>query len=491
MFPCPYCRKEIPRGSYVCPHCNKPLLSDFEEQEEEQYSTRNHNFQESVYRDERSMSPYGEEPYNFSLEEETEPSFNVDKVKDEKLERELEEVKQKIDEEQTYGGNVGELLLKKASIYYKMRNLPDSLRTLENALQLFESENNQLKVAIVHNEIGLIKEQMGYLENAIYHFEQSIRILKNRDETQKLLSLYNNIGNAYFQIKDLEKSYNYYQTAIDLADQEDLIYEEIKSSSNLIEVLFELEKYDRIKRILNTNLDFFKNHNDYYGLVLTYTKYGKLYFKLGNNYNKAYDFLLSARDFIGEIEENISVYLKAKLEWELYLYLGKIELLWENPQKAENYLVKSLESVRTFEIGEENYKEALVLEDLGKLYKFKEDYKTAIEYLQLASDIYYRYGEDIKTGELKVQIAEIYLDYSQDEFKAMDFYEEALNIYEDSNYFKEAAKIYHKLGDLYLDRNIRDVAISHFEKAQSIYEQLKDRFHTQLMNEKIQSLKDY
>lgn len=489
MFPCPYCRKKISRGSRICPHCNKPLLSTFEEQDEEHFTSQNQNMRENEYRSDPSISPYKNDPYDFYPKEDSEPSFNINEVKDEKLERKLHEIERQIDAEHSYGGNVGDLLLKKAGLYYKMRDLPRSLQTLENALQIFESEENRMKIAVTHNEMGLLKEKMGYLEDSIYHFEQSIRILKNTNETKNLLSLYNNIGNAYYQIKDLEKSYDYYQTAVDLAEKENLIYEEIKSSSNLIEVLFELENYDRIKRILNRNTDFFKQQNDYYGLAITYTKYGKLYFQLGNNYNKAHNFFSNSLDFIGDIEQDISIYSKSKLEWEIYLYMGKIEVIWENLQKAENYLLKSLECVRTFEIGEDNYKEGMILEELGKLYQYKKKFNTAIEYLQLAGDIYYRYGEDIKTAELKANIGKIHLEFLGDGFKAIDFYEEALDIYENSNYFKEAAKIYHKLGDLYLNKDIVDVAISHFEKARSIYEQLKDRFHTQLMSEKIRSLK--
>ncbi|TFF98978.1 MAG: tetratricopeptide repeat protein [Promethearchaeota archaeon] len=490
-FPCPYCRKEVPRGSVICPHCNKPLLSDFEKIDEDQLNSKNLNTYGKQYGRDPSIAPYLDDPYKFSDDEEREISFDVNEIKDEKIERELKRLEQQIDNEQIYGGDVGDLLLQKAGLYHKMRDLTRSLETLENALKVFESEDNHLKIGIAHNEIGLIKEQMGYLEDSIYHFEQSIRIIKNLGDTKKLLSLYNNIGNAYFQIKDLEKAYNYYQHAIDLAEREGLTFEEIKSSSNLIEVLFELGNYDRIKRILNRNLDYFQKKNDYYGLILTYIKYGKLYFNLGNNYNKAYNYLLSSKDFITEIEENISIYLKAKLEWEIYFYLGKIELLWENIKKAESYLLKSLECVRTFEIGNENYKEGMILEALGNIYILKEEYDAAKEYIQLASDIYYRYGEDIKTAELKAQIASIFHSFSHDDFKAIDFYEEALKIYENSNYFKEAAKIYQKLGDLYLTKNITDVAISQFKKAKSIYEQLKDRFHTQLMNEKIQSLKQY
>ncbi len=472
MIICPYCGMVIKNPSYICPHCKKPLLVDLDDAQENQEAY--------FYENLDSTSPY---------EIETEKPFDINKVVDGPLDEKIREIEKKIDIQYTKGRPIGDLFLEKAGLYYKKREFSKALSELENALKVYTDDRNDLKLAITHNEIGLIKELLGYFEDALYHFDSTIEILNELNETKKIVLMYNNIGNVYLQIKDIENAYNYYQKAINLAEKENLIYEEVKSSSNLVEVLFILKNYERIKKILQRNIVFFKKNDNFYGRIITNLKYGKLYFYLeGNYYDKAFDYLSKALELIKRIEDKISIYLKSRLEWEIYLFLGKIELLWNNFQNAENYLLKSMECVRILEVEDESLKEATVLEEIARLYELNKESKTAIEYYILAIKIYDKFGEQFKVAELNTIIAEIYLNYQHDTLKAIEFYEKALHIYESSHYFKEIAKIHAQLGDIYLSKNIHDLAISNFRKAKEIYEQLNDNYHIELLNEKISSL---
>ena len=472
MIICPYCGRVIENPSYVCPYCNKPLLTDLDYDQEKQ--------EPYFYENLDSTSPY---------EIDTEKPFDINKVVDGSLDDRIREIEKEINNKYTQGRSGGDLFLEKAGLYYKKRDFSKALRDLENTLKIFIDEKNNLKLAITHNEIGLIKENLGYYEDALYHFDTTIEILKELKETKKIVLMFNNIGNVYLQIKDIENAYNYYQKAINLAEQENLIYEEVKSSSNLVEVLFILKNYDRIKKILQRNIAFFKKKKDFYGRIITNLKYGKLYFYLeGNYYDKAFDNLSKALELIKRIENTVSVYLKSRLEWEIYLFLGKIEKIWKNYQNAENYLLKSMECVRLLEVEEESLKEATILEELASLYEFNRELNTGIEYYILASSIYDKFGEQFKVAELNTIIAQIYFKYQNDTLKAIEFYEKALHIYEQSNYFKEIAKIYTQLGDIYLSKSIHDLAISNFRKAKEIYKQLNDSYNIDLLNEKISSL---
>jgi tetratricopeptide (TPR) repeat protein len=472
MIICPYCGREIKNPSYVCPYCKKPLLTDLEHDQEQQEAF--------LYENLDSNSPY---------EIDSERPFDINKVVDGTLDDKIREIEKKINNKYPQRRSEGNLFLEKAGLYYKKRDFPKALRDLENALKIFIDEGNNLKLAITHNEIGLIKEKLGYFEDALYHFDRTIEILKELKEIKKIILMYNNIGNVYLQIKDIENAYNYYQKAINLAAQENLIYEEVKSSSNLVEVLFILKNYDRIKKILQRNIAFFKKNKDYYGQIITNLKYGKLYFYLEERYyDKSFDYLSKALQLIKRIENTISVYIKSRLEWEIYLFLGKIELIWNNYQNAENYLLNSMECVRMLEIDDEGLKEATVLEELARLYEFQRELNTSIEYYHLAITIYDKFGEEFKVAKLNTIIAQLYLKHQHDTLKAIEFFEKALNIYEASQYYKETAKVYTHLGDLYLSKNINDVAISNFKKAKQIYNQLNDSYHIELLNEKINSL---
>ena len=112
---------------------------------------------------------------------------------------------------------------------------------------------------------------------------------------------------------------------MDLSKQEKLMFEEVKTSSNLIEVLYLLKDYERIKRILARNTEFFNQNEDLYGMIQVNIKYGKLYYLKGEDYDLANERLNDALQQIDRLSEHLSLYMKAKLEWECFLYLGKIK----------------------------------------------------------------------------------------------------------------------------------------------------------------------
>jgi tetratricopeptide (TPR) repeat protein len=335
----------------------------------------------------------------------------------------------------------------------------------------------------------LIHEDNGFFDQAIYHFNRSLEILRELEDTQKVIMILNNLGNIYYLIKDLEHSYEFYQEALQISEEENFIFEEIKSSSNLVEVLYLLKDYDRINRILDRNILFFKENEDLYGTVQTQIKYGKLYFFQGEDYDLAYESFSNALKLIEEVKKTVSIYVKAKLEWECFLYLGKLHLIWNNLVDAEDLFLKSLEAVRIFGI-KDNINEGKILEELGNLYSQKEVEKRAIEYYELSYDIFYKYGDNVKCAELKYIIAQLYFESERNESTALRYFEDALTLYESLEHFKEAAILLHKLGDYYIHKGMVDMAIPNFKRAIEYFKDLRDYDSINLIKEKIISISE-
>ena len=471
MKKCPYCQSPVEDNWFYCKSCEKPLIS---------------NLQDVLHRSLKNSYDELDFPY-IDLETEEEVYDNTI-IQDEEIDRMIQEVDDKLSSKELLGEPIpGSLLIEKSSLYYKKRDFTNALKNLELALINFKEENEMLNIAICHNEIGLIQEDIGFFDQAIYHFNRSLEILKDLNETEKVIKILNNLGNIYFVIKDLEHSNEYYQEAIKLSKQENLFYEEIKSSSNLIEVLYLLKDYERIKRILARNVEFFKEHDDYYGIIQSDIKYGKLFYLIGEDYDLAYEHLNSALELISRAKEKISIYVKSKLEWECYFYLAKLYILWNNSPKAENLLLKSLEAVRIFEIGD-NINEGEILENLAELYLTKGEIERAIEYYNLSSEIFYKFGYDYKNAELKFKVGKIFLEFIENNVEAINHFEEALNIYEDKGYVKEAAIVLHKMGDIYLNRGLKDLALKNFDNARTHYKELHDEYNVNLLDEKIKSI---
>ncbi|MHA2182814.1 MAG: tetratricopeptide repeat protein, partial [Promethearchaeota archaeon] len=431
---------------------------------------------------------YSENEFFSSKLEEEEENYEEIIIKDELLEQKIQEINDLLERKEILGEPIpGSLFLEKSSLYYKMRDLPNALKNLEFALKNFEDENDLFNMAISHNEIGLIQEDSGFFDQAIYHFNRSLEILKEVNDSERVIKVLNNLGNIYYLIMDLEHSYEYYQEALELSKQENLPFEEVKTSSNLVEVLFILRDYDRVGRILSTNAEFFKQNDDIYGLITNEIKYGKLYFLQGEDFDLAYQHLNNASELIKSIKDTTTIYIRSTLEWECLLYLGKLHLLWENLFEAENCLIKSLNAIRIFSISDNIY-EGDVLECLAKIYIINENYDKAIEYYNLAIDIYYKYGDKRKCAEIKFKIGSLYLDSPSDKLNSVKFFEESLDIYEDLNYIKETADILFKLGDLYISKGITDLALLNLERARDYYNELQDEDKSSLIEEKIKSI---
>lgn len=478
MNPCPYCDNQIKDHWLYCHHCNKPLISNLDNQE----SLSEASNQASYHFPEESSYLYPKS------QEERKTSYLNEAINDENLEQELDRIEELIEEKNSTGAAYGDLLLKKAGLYYQKRDFTTSIKILEIALENFTRDNDLLNIAISHNEMGLIQEELGYFDNSIYQFERAIEILEELEDNQKKLQVYNNLANVYFILKDLEKSYEYYQKAITLARQEELFLEEIKTSSNLVDVLFFLKNYERIKDILRQNSVYFRQAGDIFGIINTLTKYGKLYYYLGeDHYTKSKSSFENALKLINRLSDQIPYHDKAQMEWECFLYLGIYENSVQHHDMAEDLLLKSLEAIRVFEIGD-SINQGIVLKNLGQLYKNKGEYQRAIEYLSLSGEIYYKFGEDFQHAELKNQIGQIYLDYINDDMEAVKFLEEALEIFENRNFEKQSADILHKLGDISINKGMIDMAISNFERAKFFYREIKDDYNLNLLDEKINSL---
>ncbi|MFX1328228.1 MAG: tetratricopeptide repeat protein [Promethearchaeota archaeon] len=472
MKTCPFCNTPIESHWSYCRNCNKPLIT---------------NLDDSLRKD-LKLTYDGQEVQHLDLEENGE-NFDSIIINDKEIEQRINEIDETLERKEVLGEAIpGGLILEKSSLYYKKRDLSNALKNLELAIKNFEKEKDLLNIAICHNEIGIIQEDYGFFDQAIYHFNRSLEILRELKDNHKIIKILNNLGNVYFIIKDLEQSYSYYEKALQLSKQENFVFEKIKSSSNLVEVLFLLKDYGRIKEILRENAEFFKENGDIYGIIQTEIKYGKLYYLMGENYQESFQYLMNALNLINSLKEKISIYIRAKLEWECQFLLGKIYHFQNNHTSAENLFLQSLESIRIFEIGD-SIKEGEILENLAELYISKGDIERAIEFYELTSEIFYKFGDNNKNAELKFKLGKIYLEFEEDQLQAINLFEEALTIYEDLRSIKECALIFHKLGDIYLQRGMIDSAMLNFENARKNFQELQDDYNVKLLDEKIESLK--
>ena len=474
MKRCPYCEKEIASEASFCEYCNKPLLANLEKKVTPVNLAQNYpsSLRSEIYDNK-------EEGISQNLKSSNE--YN----------KRIEELDKEIQQRQQSGDSVGEQLLEKAGLYYQNHDLEGALNILKLTLEQFSTNQDYQHLAIVYNELGLIYEDLHLFDNAINNLLHSIELFEKLLDFKKLIQVYNNLGNIYFKIEDLERSFEIYQKALDYAKNEQLGDEQAKTINNLIDVLIEFRKYEQVKDYLNSNLLYFKQKEDVYGIILTLTKYGILYYTLGgNNYEKAYQSLNEALDLIKKLSNATPQNLISQLQWECFLYLGRIHLLWNEDKQAEEFLKGSLEAVRDFELSADSLKEGKILEGLAKLYEIQGNTEQAISSYNSACSIYEKYGRDYKIACIKLAIAQLYFNILEDYNRSIIFLEEALELYSSLGYNKERAEIYNTLANVYLARNISERAMEYFSQARTIYLELQDLVSANLIKEKMNSLKN-
>jgi len=115
MNNCPFCKEPIESSWTYCRNCNKPLITNIDDD-----------------LNKRLFSPYNGVSYHSNdFEEEEEDYYDTNIIEDESIDQELTELEDQLTESEKLGKDMGNLLLKKASLFYKKRDFPKALKNLE------------------------------------------------------------------------------------------------------------------------------------------------------------------------------------------------------------------------------------------------------------------------------------------------------------------------------------------------------------------------
>jgi len=205
----------------------------------------------------------------------------------------------------------------------------------------------------IYNQIGLIYEKMGYLDDALLYYSRSLSLARDLGNKSMQAAVLNNIANIYEKKEELDKALGYYEESLRL-------------------------KTDEKEKVPTYN-----------NIALTYGKKG--------DYQKAVEYFQKAI----EIEERYGDYHEAS---QIKLNLGDTYRKMKDYEKAEKYILEGLEGVK--KVGDK-YWEATGYGYLGLLYRDKGDKKTAKDYLTRAYNLYKSIGAEGNAEEVLSYIQEL------------------------------------------------------------------------------------
>jgi len=192
----------------------------------------------------------------------------------------------------------------------------------------------------IYNQIGIIYEKMGYLDDALLYHSRSLSLARDLGDKSMQASVLNNIAVIYYGKGELDRALGYLEESLRLQTDEK-------------------EK------------------------ATTYNSIAVIYYQKGD-YQKAVEYFQKAI----EIGERYGDYHRAS-RWRLNL--GDTYRKMKDYEKAEKYILEGLEGVR--KVGDK-YWEAVGYHYLGWLYRDKGDKKTAKDYLTRAYNLFKSIGAE-------------------------------------------------------------------------------------------------
>ncbi|MFZ8785103.1 tetratricopeptide repeat protein [Thermocrinis sp.] len=224
---------------------------------------------------------------------------------------------------------------------------------LEHMKKAESLTSNKQDLMRIYNQIGLIYERMGYLDDALLYYSRSLSLARNLGNKSMQASVLDNIAGVYYKKGELDKALGFYEESLRLTTDE----KEKATTYNNIAVIYDQKgDYQKAVEYFQKAIEIDERYGDYRGASIT-----KL--NLGDTYRKMKDY-----------------------------------------EKAEKYILEGLEGVK--KVGDK-YWEAVGYKYLGWLYEDKGDKKTAKDYLTRAYNLYKSIGAERAAKEVLSEIREL------------------------------------------------------------------------------------
>jgi len=243
-------------------------------------------------------------------------------------------------------------------IYRKLGLLSTAVDNLNASLDIYESLNDSLRLAIVYNAFGnhWLDEDN---DQALDYFNKSFKIFQEIDNDEYLPHIYLGIGSSYASKEEFEKSHDYQFQALDLLHAKgEYGRTMIAALLNIGENYVDLLELDNAYKYFIQALDLSKQLGHNPRLVDSYTHLGQYYNNIGE-YGSSISYLDSAmaiameESFLEEIRDNADLmadsYKKMGDFRTAYHYTELYRNIYDSINRIQaNALLKSYEWEREF-----------------------------------------------------------------------------------------------------------------------------------------------
>jgi len=216
------------------------------------------------------------------------------------------------------------------SAYYNVGELKLAYENMKKAESL---TNNKKDLVYIYNQIGVILEEMGYLDDALLYYSKSLSLAKDLGNTDMQAVLLNNIAIIYGYKGELDKALSYYEESLSLQTNE----KDKAATYNNIAIAYIYNKKDDYQKAV----EYFKKAIEIAEKYGDYHDVSKRKLNLGDTYRRMKDYE-NAEKYLSEGFEGVKKVGDKYSEATGYLYFGLLYIIdKEDVKSAKEYFTRA------------------------------------------------------------------------------------------------------------------------------------------------------
>jgi Predicted N-acetylglucosaminyl transferase len=210
------------------------------------------------------------------------------------------------------------------------RMLGELKLALEHVKKAESLTSNKRDLMHIYNEIGLIYEKMGYLDDALLYYSKSLSLAQDLGDKSMQAAVLNNIAVIYKDKDELDKALGYYEESLRLKTDEK---EKAPTYNNIAIVYYQKGDYQKAVEYFQKAIETSERYGDYHAASIIKINFGDAYRRM-KDYKKAEKYLLEGLEGVKKVGDKY---------WEATAY-ANLSLLYKNQgnkAKAEEYFIRA------------------------------------------------------------------------------------------------------------------------------------------------------
>lgn len=345
------------------------------------------------------------------------------------------------------------------------RNLGDAVQSVtlqQQAITLYQAAGNLRGEAKALRRIGVLYRHQGDFARSISAQEQALTLLQRLDDHKGTAMILTNLGTTYGDVGRLQEARAYFEQALQIytqqQDQAGISY----IYGNLGQLFLYLGDSQHALQYLEQSLAIKQSLDDIRGQANTLLNIGTTYKNQGD-FQKALTFYYQAQEFYQQLRDR---YGEAAT-------LGSIGTTYEELGDLDRALQFQLQSFELKKSGGMTPQLAIALTNLASLAIKQRRFPDADAYLQEGLAIATTQGSLLAQAHISGQMGLLHLQQEQLDYALTEF-QRALTLYEQIGSHKGRLESFDFIGQTYLRQGMFAQAQSYYEQALGLAQTLND-----------------